>query len=282
MTDDEAKGMVPAGAPPPPPGSPLGRVWSAAANALEDFKMLEGPRRRLEELARLVRITREFIRGFRAFHFAGPCVTIFGSARFEEGDRYYALAREMGARMARLGLTVMTGGGPGIMEAANRGAREAGGPSIGCNIQLPMEQRPNPYLDRYVEFRYFFVRKVMLVKYSYAFLVMPGGYGTLDELFEALVLIQTRKIQNFRIVLMGVDYWRPLLDFVSGPLLAARAISPEDVGLLHLTDDPDVAIAIIAEGTKGLKLTPIKPIKVLGEKALPRKTGEGRVGVVRG
>src|SRR4029453_17989739 len=133
---------------------------------------------------------------------------------------------------------VMTGGGPGIMEAANRGAKEAGGVSVGCNIQLPMEQRPNPYLDRFVEFRYFFVRKVMLVKYSYAFLVMPGGYGPLDELFEALVLIQTRKIQNFRVVLMGVDYWRPLLDFLSGPLLEGHAISPAHLQLLRPPDDP--------------------------------------------
>jgi uncharacterized protein (TIGR00730 family) len=264
----EETAVVPAGSAPPPPGSPLGRVWSAAGHALEDFKLLQGPRRRLEELARLVRITREFLRGFRELHFVGPCVTIFGSARFDEGHRYYAMAREMGGRMAGLGLTVMTGGGPGIMEAANRGAREAGGPSIGCNIQLPMEQRPNPYLDRFVEFRYFFVRKVMLVKYSYAFLVMPGGYGTLDELFEALVLIQTRKIQGFRVVLMGVDYWRPLLEFLSGPLLAARAISAEDLQLMHVTDDPEEATSIIAESTKALKLVPLVPMKVLGERPL--------------
>ena len=254
----------------PPPGSALWRAWTVAAHALEDFKLLEGPKRRLEELARVLRIMREFVRGFRAFHFAGPCVTVFGSARFVEGHRYYALAREMGARMAGLGLTVMTGGGPGIMEAANRGAREAGGPSVGCNIQLPMEQKPNPYLDRFVEFRYFFVRKVMLVKYSYAFLVLPGGFGTLDELFEALVLIQTRKIQGFRIVLMGRDHWAPLLDFIAGPLVAARAISPEDVGLLRLTDDPDEATAIVAEGTKDLKLVPLKPQKLLGETAPPQ------------
>jgi uncharacterized protein (TIGR00730 family) len=266
------QGLVPAGER-AAPGSPLWRIWTATAHALEDFKLLEGPRQRLEELARLVRITREFMRGFRALHFVGPCVTIFGSARFAEGHRYYGLAREMGTRMAGLGLTVMTGGGPGIMEAANRGAREAGGRSIGCNIQLPMEQKPNPYLDRFVEFRYFFVRKVMLVKYSYAFVVMPGGFGTLDELFEALVLIQTRKIQGFRVVVMGVDYWRPLLDFIAGPMVAARAISAEDVGLLHLTDDPDEATAIVAEGTKDLKLRPIKPLKVLGEKKLAAGRG---------
>jgi uncharacterized protein (TIGR00730 family) len=253
----------------PPPGSALWRAWSAAARRLEDFKLLEGPRWRLEELFRLVRIMREFLRGFRALHFVGPCVTIFGSARFGEGHRHYELAREMGRRMAGLGLTVMTGGGPGIMEAANRGAREAGGRSVGCNIQLPMEQKPNPYVDRFVEFRYFFVRKVMLVKYSYAFLVMPGGFGTIDELFEALVLIQTRKIQGFRVVLMGVDYWQPLLAFISGPLTASGAISNEDVGLLRLTDDPDEATRIIAESTAKIAHTPVRPLRMLGEKPPP-------------
>src|SRR5438552_2896479 len=156
MADQPTRGVVPADPPTPPPGSALWRVWSSAAHGLEDFKLLQGPKRRLEELARLVRIVREFMRGFRALHFVGPCVTVFGSARFLEGHRYYALAREMGARLAGLGLTVMTGGGPGLMEAANRGAREAGGTSVGCNIQLPVEQQPNPYLDRWVEFRYFF------------------------------------------------------------------------------------------------------------------------------
>lgn len=276
MPANEPNDPVPMNAPTPPPGTALWRVWSAAAHALEDFKLLQGPRRRLEELGRLVRIAREFMRGFRSLHFVGPCVTVFGSARFGEGHRYYEMARDMGARLAGLGLTVMTGGGPGIMEAANRGAREAGGASVGCNIQLPMEQRPNPYLDRFVEFRYFFVRKVMLVKYSYAFLVMPGGYGTLDELFEALVLIQTRKIQGFRVVLMGVDYWRPLIEFLSGPMAAARAISPEDLSLFHLTDDPDEAMAIVAEGTKDLKLTPLRPMRVLGESSLPGKDGARR------
>jgi uncharacterized protein (TIGR00730 family) len=258
--------IVPAGAVTPPPGSSLWRAWTAAAHRLEDFKLLQGPRRRIEELARLIRIMREFIRGFRALHFVGPCVTVFGSARFDEHHPYYVLARQMGANIARLGFTVMTGGGPGIMEAANRGAREAGGRSVGCNIQLPVEQKPNPYLDRWVEFRYFFIRKVMLVKYSYAFVVMPGGFGTIDELFEALVLIQTRKIQGFRIVLMGVDYWRPLIDFISGPLAQSGAISPEDVGLIRITDDPEEATRIIAEGTKNLVPSPVTPSRLLGER----------------
>jgi uncharacterized protein (TIGR00730 family) len=212
---------------------------------LDDLRFLEGPRRRLEELARVMRIAGEFIRGFRVLHFVGPCVTFFGSARFPDQHPYYQLARAVATRIARLGFTVMTGGGPGIMEAANRGAREAGGASVGCNIQLPHEQKPNPYLDRYVEFRYFFVRKVMMVKYSYAFVVFPGGFGTLDELTEALTLIQTGKIRNFQLVLMGLDYWRPLLDFIRSNMVAAATISPEDVNLLHPTDDPDEAVSLI-------------------------------------
>jgi uncharacterized protein (TIGR00730 family) len=171
----------------------------------------------------------EFARGFRALHFVGPCVTVFGSARFPETHRYYALAREVGARLARAGFTVMTGGGPGIMEAANRGAKEAGGASIGCNIQLPKEQRPNPYLDRWITFEHFFVRRVMLVKYSYAFFAMPGGFGTLDEIFETATQIQTGKIQQFPLVLMGRDYWEPLLGFVRERLVDEHTVEPEDV-----------------------------------------------------
>jgi uncharacterized protein (TIGR00730 family) len=270
----------PAGGPTPPPGSRLWDLWGTAGRTLEDFKLLQGPRRRLEELLRLGRILRDFIRGFRALHFVGPCVTVFGSARATPSDRAYALAREIGGRLAGLGLTVMTGGGPGLMEAANRGAREAGGTSVGCNIQLPVEQRPNPYLDRFVELRYFFVRKVMLVKYSYAFVVMPGGFGTLDELFEALTLIQTRKIQRFRVVLMGTEYWRPLLDFIGGTMVARGTISPEDVGLLRATDDPDEAIRIIEEGTRDLALSlpALQPSRLLGETAI---LGTGTTGPER-
>jgi uncharacterized protein (TIGR00730 family) len=268
IADADSIAVVPAGAPTPPPGSPLWRLWSRAARGLEDFKLLQGPRRRWEELLRILRIAREFLRGFRALHFVGPCVTVFGSARFAPDHQYYALARETGARLARLGLTVMTGGGPGVMEAANRGAREAGGCSVGCNIQLPFEQRPNPYLDRFVEFRYFFVRKVMLVKYSYAFVVLPGGFGTLDELFEALTLIQTRKIQNFRVVLMGREYWQPLLDFIARTMIGRGTISPEDAGLIRLTDSPEEAAAIVQESTTAMKLvlTPQKPSRLLGER----------------
>src|SRR5579884_2407099 len=162
-----------------------------------EIKFLSGPQPRGFELRLAVEIFFEFLRGFRALHFVGPCVTVFGSARFNEGHPYYALAREAGSLLAQSGFTVMTGGGPGIMEAANRGAKDAGGFSIGCNIELSHEQKPNPYLDRWITFRHFYVRKLMLVKYSYAFIVMPGGFGTLDEVFETATLIQTQKILNF-------------------------------------------------------------------------------------
>lgn len=204
--------------------------------AREDRDLLEGPRKRTAELLRLVRILREFISGFRALHFVGPCVTVFGSARFDESHRYYQLARRIGRLIAEEGFTVMTGGGPGIMEAANRGAKEAGGRSIGCNILLPEEQQPNPYLDKVVTFRYFFVRKVMLVKYSQAFVIMPGGFGTMDEAFESATLIQTGKIFDFPIVFVGRDYWQGIFDFMQQRMLAAGAISQEDLDLLTLTD----------------------------------------------
>jgi uncharacterized protein (TIGR00730 family) len=236
---------------PPPPPHAYGETrarWSKVPGDPDIQSFLAGPRARLAEALRVIRISTEFVRGFRQLHFVGPCVTVFGSARFKEDNRYYEMAREMGRRIAGLGLTTMTGGGPGIMEAANRGAKEAGGKSLGCNIILPEEQKPNPYVDKFITFRYFFVRKVMLVKYSYAFVCMPGGFGTLDELFEALTLVQTRKIFSFPIVLMGTDYWAPLMGFIEKTLLAAGTISPEDLRLLIVTDSPDEAVAAIAQG----------------------------------
>ena len=229
---------------------------------------LEGPQPRRLELWMLLRIFREFFRGFRKLHFVGPCVTIFGSARFKEDHPYYALAREIGAAVTQLGFTVMTGGGPGIMEAANRGAREAGGQSIGCNITLPFEQRPNPYLDDMLEFRYFFVRKTMLIKYSYAFVVLPGGLGTMDELFESLTLIQTKKIRHFPVVLMGRDYYAPMIDFLRS-MVKAGTINSKDLDLLMVTDSVEDAMAHIEKYAIqgfGLRRVPRKSW-ILGEKA---------------
>jgi uncharacterized protein (TIGR00730 family) len=210
----------------------------------EEHTFLEGPRGRQREFLSVLSIAWELIRGFRTLHFVGPCVTVFGSARFPQDHPYYALARTVGARLARMGFTVMTGGGPGIMEAANRGAKEAGGRSVGCNIVLPEEQMINAYLDRWVTFRYFFVRKVMLVKYSYAFVVMPGGFGTMDELFEAMVLIQTGKIESFPVVLLGRDYWQPLVDFLK-EMVRVGTIGTKDTNLLLFTDSVDEAMAHI-------------------------------------
>jgi len=172
---------------------------------------------------------------------------VFGSARFGEEHPYYALGREIGARLARAGFTVMTGGGPGIMEAANRGARESGGRSIGCNIELPQEQKPNRYLDRWITFRHFFVRKLMLVKYSYAFVALPGGFGTLDEIFEVATLVQTGKIRGFPIVLIGREFWEPLLEFVRSRLVAEQAVALEDAARFLVTDSPAEAVEAITD-----------------------------------
>ena len=229
----------------PPTQQPPAPSDRPAVHRVPELRFLEGPQPRFFELRRALRIFVEFIRGFRALHFVGPCVTVFGSARFGESHPSYGLARQVGAELAKVGFTVMTGGGPGVMEAANRGAREAGGRSIGCNIKLPMEQRPNPYVDRCVEFRYFFVRKVMLVKYSYGFIVLPGGYGTMDELFETLTLIQTDKIRDFPVVLMGRAYWEPLIAFLRDTMLPAGTISAGDLDRFHVTDDPAEAAELV-------------------------------------
>ena len=224
--------------------------WGLDPDTPEVARFLAGPQRRMEELRRAARIFFEFVRGFRAFHFAGPCVTVFGSARFGENYPYYQLARQVGAELARAGFTVMTGGGPGIMEAANRGAKEAGGRSIGCNIKLPREQSPNRYLDQWITFRYFFVRKVMLVKYSYAFVALPGGFGTLDEIFETATLIQTVKIRGFPLVLMGKEYWQPLFDFMSAKMVNEGTIDQADLDRFIFTDSPQEAVESITETAK--------------------------------
>jgi uncharacterized protein (TIGR00730 family) len=243
--------------------------WGHGASP-EVRRFLQGPQPRRSELLRAARIFVEFVRGFRALHFVGPCVTVFGSARFNEDHRYYGLAREVGRELARAGFAVMTGGGPGIMEAANRGAREMGGRSVGCNIELPAEQRPNQYLDRWVTFRHFFVRKVMLVKYSYAFIALPGGFGTLDEIFETVTLVQTGKIKEFPIVLVVRDFWQPLVDFLKTRPLAEGTIGPGDLERLTITDSPADAVRTVTEIAQhrfGLAYGPrVRPRWYLGER----------------
>jgi uncharacterized protein (TIGR00730 family) len=236
-----------------------------------DHSLLSGPRGRLHDFGTLVRVWWDFMKAFRALHFAGPCVTIFGSARVKPGTTYYEMARKMGARIGQLGFTVMTGGGPGIMEAGNRGAHETGGRSLGVNIALPFEQKPNPYVDRSVTLRYFFVRKTIMVKYSYAFVVMPGGAGTMDEMFETMTLIQTGKIRNFPIILMGKDYWQPLVDFIYR-MADEGMINPEDPELVFFTDEIEEAVAHLqrhAVRQFGLrrKYLPSK-LRVLGESGI--------------
>ena len=220
--------------------------WGAGA-APDEMRFLQGPQSRGFELGKALGIFCELMRGFRTFHFLGPCVTVFGSARFGEGHPEYAIAREVGARLARAGFTVMTGGGPGLMEATNRGARDVGGMSVGCNIELAKEQQPNAYLDRWITFRHFFVRKLMLVKYSYAFIAMPGGFGTLDEIFEVATLIQTGKIKQFPLVLMGQEFWRPLMDFLRDRLLGGGMIAPTDYERILVTDSPEEAVRSVTE-----------------------------------
>ncbi len=217
-----------------------------------DPELLQGRRTFRREGVRALKIFLEVVRGFHLLRRLGPCATVFGSARFGQDHPYSQLAEETAAVLAQSGLTVMTGGGPGIMEAANRGAKKAGGPSVGCAIQLPFEEEVNQHVDLWVEFRYFFVRKVMLVKYSVGFIVLPGGFGTLDEIFETATLVQTGKIRDFPIVLMGKEYWEPLLDFVRTTMLPAGTISQEDVDRLFVTDDPEEAATRVARGIRKL------------------------------
>jgi hypothetical protein len=231
---------------PKPPGPPeRGSLLPHLEEAEKAF--LAGRRSREADLESAVRFFLEFLRGFESFAFDRPCVTVFGSARFDESHRYYRLARAIGAALAQAGFAVMTGGGSGVMEAANRGAREAGGLSLGCNITLPREQKPNAYLDRFIQFDHFFVRKVMLVKYSTAFVVMPGGFGTLDEAFEIATLMQTGKLERFPLIAVGGGFWDKLVDFVRDTMLAQGTVSPEDVRFIHRVETAEEVISVIRD-----------------------------------
>ena len=226
-----------------------------ARRTTEDERLLSTPARGVVSPAdfthtdpwRVFRIMGEFVEGFDTLAELGPAVSIFGSARTLPDDPMYAAAEETARRLAQLGFAVITGGGPGIMEAANKGATEAGGESVGCNIELPFEQGMNAYVRTAIDFRYFFVRKTMFVKYAEGFIIFPGGYGTLDELFEALTLIQTGKVRNFPVVLFGSQYWSGLLDWLRGTMLKEGKISPGDLDLMVVTDSPDEAVQVILD-----------------------------------
>ncbi len=210
-------------------------------------RLLTGRHSREDDLESAISVFLEFLRGYESLDLDGPCVTVYGSARFKEDHPYYQMAREVGYSLAKAGYCVMTGGGPGIMEAANRGAQEAGGLSVGCSIFLPNEKNYNDYIDHVVQFDHFFVRKVMMVKYSCSFIVMPGGFGTLDEFFETLTLMQTEKIADFPVVLMGTDFWERIQRFFNDTLVPEGTIDPKELELYTLTDSIDEAMAIIKE-----------------------------------
>ena len=226
-----------------------------------EIKFLQGPQSRWQELTFSIKVLIEFIRGFRTLHFAGPCVTVFGSARFKEDHEYYKQTKELSGEIAKLGFTIMTGGGPGIMEAANKGAKEVGGRSVGCNIILPFEQHHNDYLDKTVNIRYFFVRKTLLIKYSYAFVVMPGGFGTMDEYFEALTLIQTKMLFQFPIIIFDTNYHAALINHIE--LMKQKGtIAEEDLKLCLFTDSIQEAIDHLKiNAITKFGLTPEKPRK---------------------
>jgi len=239
-----------------------------------EFDFLRGPRSRFSEFLYVIKVAKQFIQGLRKLHFVGPCVTFFGSARFQEDHSHYITTRRLASEVSKMGFTIMTGGGPGVMEAANRGAKDAGGPSVGCNIVLPHEQTANPYLDVEVTFHHFFVRKVLLLKYSYAFVVMPGGFGTLDEFYETLTLIQTGKIKGFPIILFGKEYWKKVEEHMN-EMIIAGTISAKDLDLVLFTDSSEEAVQYIRERLMKdfVPISVKKPNWWLGEKieALGRK-----------
>ena len=221
----------------------------------EDKELLQTPCPPREDFTeqdpwRIMRIQGEIVEGFDALSKIGSGVAMFGSARFPETNPYYQAAREIAAMLAASGLAVLSGGGPGIMEAANRGAMEAGGLSVGCGIQLPREPIPNPYQTIALKFRYFFVRKLMFIKYAVAFVIMPGGYGTMDELFEALTLVQTDKIDHFPVVLFGTEYWRGMLGWIKDRMVNEATIDPGDLDLVRLVDNPEEAARIIIDNSR--------------------------------
>lgn len=225
--------------------------------ATSEPRLLTGRDSRSQEFLRVLRISREFVRGFRALHREAPGITFFGSARFGEDTAHYAPARDLAARVASLGFTIITGGGPGLMDAASRGAKDVGGRTIGATIDIDQEP-PSPSVDKVVPFHYFFARKVILVKYSYGFVHLPGGFGTLDEMFEALTLIQTKRLYDFPVILFGREYWHGLIDWVDNTLLAQGAIAERDLARLVITDDPDEVVERLAKAAAHhqLELTP--------------------------
>jgi uncharacterized protein (TIGR00730 family) len=240
----------------------------------EEHSFLKGPRNRWRELQYTLGVVRQFVRGFRTLHFAGPCITFFGSARFKENHPYYELARSLAYELSKSKFTIMTGGGPGIMEAANKGAKQAQGLSIGCNIVLPTEQIPNPYLDKFVLIDYFFVRKELLRKYSCAFIVFPGGYGTLDEFFETLTLMQTRKSENFPIIIIGMDFHKDLIAHFNR-MRALDTINETDLKYVLFTDNiqeaKDHVLKFTMEKALGLSQKRRAPLKILGESRIAQK-----------
>jgi len=240
-----------------------------------ESQYLEGPKSRGSEFLFTLKMASQFIKGFRKLHFVGPCVTVFGSARFKPGHRYYEMAEEVGRAIVKTGFTVMTGGGPGVMEAANKGAFEAGGLSVGCNIRLPHEQDPNPYMHEWVTMDYFFVRKFLLLKYSYAFVVLPGGWGTMDELFETLTLVQTGMIHHFPVVLMGKEYYQPLMEYLD-MMIERGTISPEDLRYVTMTDDPEEAMRHLEKYIKSYYQLKPKSLWLLGERLRRRNVMENR------